>query len=509
MLLDLHGHDGAVFNTFYDVCVSGSGPAGMSLALKLAEKRRRVLLLEAGGLSYSEESNRVYAGSNNGLDYFSCRVGRQRFFGGTSNHWGGMCHALSAGDFERREHVPHSGWPIRKTDLDPYFAAATDILDVKTPRVPDYLELNGESPDLKKIDFGYSSPITRFGKKYRRSIESSASITCVLNANVVDIDLVENARAVSALRVSDYKGRSFEARGHCYVLCHGGIENARTLLNANSRLSAGIGNGRGLVGRFFMEHPTFTVASALLNHEHPAFSRFAGASQAELGTAFYAPTRRFQERERTLNFGLRFSPHEGIGSRPRLSSFKARLKRFICMSDTLLPVADRLSEKDRIGCASDLRLKTAGEQLPNPASRIRLGEDVDRFGNRRVEVGWALTELDKHTLKSSALAVGKIMARKNLGRVRLADWLLDPALSFPDTLHDEVAGNHHMGTTRMATSAEHGVVDANLKVFGIDNLYIGGSSTFPTSGHVNPTFTIVQLSLRLADHIDAVLHSTA
>ena len=152
--------------------------------------------------------------------------------------------------------------------------------------------------------------------------------------------------------------------------------------------------------------------------------------------------------------------------------------------------------------------KTASEQSPDPASRIKLGQDVDRFGNRRVDVHWQLNELDKYTLKQSALQAGRIMAVNDLGRARLPEWLLDSGLGFPGLSKDEVAGYHHMGTTRMADSPERGVVDKNQKIFGIDNLYMGGSSVFTTSGHVNPTFTIVQLSLRLAEHLDTRIRKT-
>jgi choline dehydrogenase-like flavoprotein len=171
-------------------------------------------------------------------------------------------------------------------------------------------------------------------------------------------------------------------------------------------------------------------------------------------------------------------------------------------------MADGIDEDFAADCPFDMWFKTACEQSPDPDSRIELGEALDRFGNRRVAVNWRLNELDKHTLRQSALQAGRIMAVNDLGRVRLPEWLLEEDLSFPGTSEDEVGGFHHMGTTRMADSPQRGVVDSNHKVFGIDNLYLGGSSVFATSGHVNPTFTIVQLSLRLADHLDGRLSSS-
>ena len=123
-------------------------------------------------------------------------------------------------------------------------------------------------------------------------------------------------------------------------------------------------------------------------------------------------------------------------------------------------------------------------------------------------IDWQLNELDKRTLRQSALQAGSIMAGNDLGRIRLPQWLLDPDPLPPGLSIDEVAGYHHMGTTRMADSPRRGVVDRNQRVFGIANLYVGGSSVFATSGHVNPTFTIVQMSLRLADHLGTTIRGS-
>ena len=68
-----------------------------------------------------------------------------------------------------------------------------------------------------------------------------------------------------------------------------------------------------------------------------------------------------------------------------------------------------------------------------------------------------------------------------------------------------VGGHHHMCTTRMSADPREGVVDADCKVYGVSNLYIGGSSVFATGGYATPTYTIVQLALRLGDHLGGVL----
>jgi choline dehydrogenase-like flavoprotein len=249
MLADLDDAAGSLFDTVFDVCISGSGPAGLPLALKLAERKQRVLLLEAGGLQFSERSNDVYQGSNTGLEYFEPHASRQRFFGGTSNHWGGWCREMSAGNFQVREYVPWSGWPIRKADLDPYAAEAGKLLHVHTPEVADYLLQGEQDAGLRKTAFRYSEPPARLGQKFRQAVAESDYLVCILNASVVDIELAENRDAVTAFHISGYDGKRYRARAGQYVLCHGGIENPRTLLNANRQMQHGIGNDAGLVGK--------------------------------------------------------------------------------------------------------------------------------------------------------------------------------------------------------------------------------------------------------------------
>ena len=505
MLVDFSDTSDGLLDPVFDVCVSGSGPAGMPLALKLAANGHRVLLLEAGGLQFSEISNDVYQGANSGLEYFDAHACRQRFFGGTSNHWGGWCRELHASDFGVREHVPYSGWPIGKADIDPYFAETSDILHVHTPEVADYLLQGGADSALRKTAFRYSEPPARLGEKFRQQVVNSDRLLCVVNASLVDIELNQNLDAVTAFQLCGYDGKRRRARARYYVLCHGGIENPRTLLNANRQMRRGIGNGHDLVGRFFMEHPHFTTGFAIVNHAHPGLKRFAGVACSSLRAAIYEPREALQSEEEILNFGLRFTPQVGMCQADEQSAFRSRLMQFVCNSDVLLRPAQGEAAVQQDGRAFDVCFKTASEQSPNPDSRITLGDALDRFGNRRVVIHWQLNALDIRTLRQSALHAGRIMANSDLGRVRLPSWLLEPEPQPPGPSSDEVAGYHHMGTTRMADSPQRGVVDSNQRVFGVDNLYVGGSSVFPTSGHVNPTFTIVQLSLRLADHLNAII----
>src|SRR5690606_30850115 len=107
----------------------------------------------------------------------------------------------------------------------------------------------------------------------------------------------------------------------------------------------------------------------------------------------------------------------------------------------------------------------------------------------RARLDWRLTDLDIHTMRVIATEFGRHLAETGRGRLRLRDWLLSDRAVLPGLDTDEVAGRHHMCTTRMADSPHRGVVDADCRVHGIDNLYIAGSSVFATPGHANPTYT--------------------
>jgi choline dehydrogenase-like flavoprotein len=202
------------------------------------------------------------------------------------------------------------------------------------------------------------------------------------------------------------------------------------------------------------------------------------------------------------NCGLRFEPMGEVQKRSLTTQAKEMAKGLICASDV---VADFVRTVGNFFCPRPPeagRLRAAAEQVPNRNSRVRLIDDTDQFGLRRIALDWHLSAMDKKTMREIGMAAGRYLAQQDIGRVKLYHWLFDED-DFVPGLEDnqELAGFHHLGTTRMASSKDDGVVDAHCRVFGVDNLYIAGSSVFRTGGHANPTLTIVQLTLRLADHL--------
>lgn len=489
MILDANKLEASYFaERSYDVCVAGAGVAGIVLARKLAVAGLNVALLEAGGADFSEESQVFYEGDIVGHDYFDLDTARLRFLGGTSNHWGGWCRPLDAIDFQKKDYVEWSGWPLERRNLEPHLEEAASILDVD----PVFVDVR-TADNLKMIRFHFSTPVTNMRDKYFAELDTSERIDTYLNLALTDIVLNESGNTVEHFmcRRGDLSNRNpVVVFADWYVLALGGLETARLLLNCDHQNPNGLGNSNDLVGRFFMDHPTFTLGHLVLRNPHgPVFERFASLKErlrsllcrTDLttsmtryvrrsftctGSAFWAPTPAFMRERKILNCGLRVHVDRDAGSDP-----------------------------------FDGLLRAAFEQEPNPDSRVVLVDDRDPYGLRRIALDWRLTALDKRTPRECALEFGRKMIEFDTGRLKLVDWLLDEDADFPGLDEDEVAGMHHMGTTRMADSPDRGVVDPDCLLFGTTNLFVAGSSVFPTGGHANPTLTIVQITLRLADHI--------
>jgi len=487
MLLDAEQRQDDWFrDTIFDVCICGSGPAGITLGRKLAAKGWNVGLFESGDLELKLDAQELAEGQNVGLDYFSLDSVRQRKLGGTSGHWTGVTHPLEAHDFEHFKHHPLSGWPISRADIEPFADEAAKILDLGAwEPVPDMFE--GASKRLKPMSFRSSNPITRFGEKYREELKSS-NIRAYLNATLVDMELAADFGAVSSLTFRSYENeKPFNVRARYVALCLGGIENARFLLNANRQMSAGIGNQNDLVGRFFSEHPVFQVGSFVLRRV-PRHGP----------VLHYIPTRALIEETKCLNF---------VMSIPSTSESTHRrwIREAVCTTEASKRLVQSIMGRP-FQCY-DLDVWVGFEQALNRDSRVLLDKKVDRFGQRRATLDWRFTELDYHTMRTAMIEFGRQLAAADLGRAHISDWLQAAKPQPPGIDKDVVGSIHHMCTTRMSDNPHEGVVDRDCRVHGIQNLYIGGSSVFATGSYAHPTYTIVQLALRLADHLDGKLRS--
>ncbi len=459
-------------------CVTGSGPAGVSVARELAAAGIPVVIFEAGGLDFSDESQAFYKGAVDGDPYFDLEVTRLRYLGGSSNHWAGWCRVLDAVDFEAKDHVPDSGWPIARTDLEPFLDRTHDILELD-PFKPD----KPISDDIRWVQL-IKSPAVRFGEKFRDEIARSDKIALVLNTYVTE--LAGDGHHVSAAKLwsNGADGGAFSAA--TFVICTGGLENSRLLLWSNLKTSNGVVPEPAALGRYWMEHPQFEGGDALLFNasmfEHDA-----------TGEAFFSPSAKAINEREILNFGIRLieRPYPGV---------KAMIADLACHApETAEWVAKGLGQHLR--CAAQLYV--GWEQSPVFDNHVALhATEKDAAGVPRINLHWKKGELERRTLLEGLKLFGETLVTKNAGRVRIEEWVASGA-DYPTD--QELAGHHHMGGTRMGTDPKKSVVDRNCKVHGMENLYIAGSSVFATSGQCNPTTSIVALALRLGAHLSATL----
>lgn len=488
-----------------DVAIIGAGAAGITLARALAGTHLSVTLIESGGLDFEPDTQALYEGETTGISY-PLDSSRLRYFGGSTNHWGGWCRPFDAIDFEQRDWVAHSGWPITRAELNPFYERALEVCQIPSFAFDDVnawsdgarntpLDLPGN--DVLTRFFIYSPP-TRFGQVYRNAIANAPNIRTLLHSNVLEIVPDETAKSVQSLKLATLNGNKFEVRPRICILATGGIENARLLLLSNSVEKAGLGNRNGIVGRYFMEHPHIERPVEMLFTDPGLVAAYyrtytkIGASNIR---AVFMFSNEYQRRERRVGSVMTFyeakeyrTDQENEEKDPDNSRRLEPGLLNLIRSTTSTPASGpRLGQRYGSGCAT--------EQVPNPMSRVMLSHERDALGQNRVKLDWRLSGDDRRNLRRNMEALARTIGQWGEGRVRVL---------FADREKWEEAegwGNHHMGTTRMAKDPRKGVVDADCRVHGLSNLYVAGSSVFTTSSTVNPTLTIVALALRLADHV--------
>jgi len=508
--------DGAVIET--DVCVIGAGAAGITLARELVGSPRTVCVIESGDLEAASSTQALYEGTVVGEPYPPLDSVRLRYFGGTTNHWDGHCRPLDAIDFEPRPWVPHSGWPITRQDLDPFYARAQAICElgpyeydpaIWRPLLPGLIAFRSDR--LVNRLWQYSPP-TRFGQRYRDDLAHARNVQVLLNANAVEIVVNDAATAVREVRLKTLDGKAGTVRPRAVVLACGGIENPRLLLASNRVMTAGLGNGHDRVGRFFLEHPhaqiAFAVPAVAIDRFRVYFGGVATGTATGKAVIQAKPglSETTQRNKRLLNacvdMGFGYDRSEGYLTLRRVAKTLGRGAMPDDLGGAVLKIVGDLD-----GLAQGLyrRLRDENvfwfganvEQAPNPDSRVTLDDTRDALGLPRVRLDWHLSALDKRTTRVACRLVGEELARLGIARMRMDDWLLADDARWMDL----GIRYHHIGTTRMSDDPKQGVVDRECRVHGIANLFVVGSSVFVTSGYANPTLTIVALAARLADHL--------
>ncbi|MBL8340922.1 MAG: GMC family oxidoreductase [Rubrivivax sp.] len=523
------------------VCIIGGGAAGLTMALEFERRGIGTIVLESGGRRPDPLTMDLYRGESVGIPYHFGDNYRSRFLGGCSNCWGGWCRPMDAEDFQKRDWVPGSGWPFGIEELNPFYERAHRVLRLGPTNydIDHWVEAIGRKdvrrmplPSGELIDsISQFSPPLRFGRHHRRDLGNARHVRVFLHANVVDIETGADGREATRVHVRTLTGKRMSVKARYFVLACGGIENARILLACNKQHGAGLGNSSGLVGRYFMDHPRLLLGKMTLrepwrrNKLYDIMFHYLNRDVRADGIHIAAQLTvapEVQRRERMLNSRIWFSsifPGEGTAAADALKRMKFRLTGKIDPSHSfwrdmgilmrepvnaanfvaarqLRPVG--FLKEMHFQMIKEARFQMICEPAPDPDSRVTLADSKDALGMPRARVDWRLGDMVKYTFDRTVAIVGK-----EVGDAGIAEVAYDPpqlGREWPESLEGTW---HHMGTTRMNDSPTQGVVDRHGRMHDLANLYVGGSSVFPTAGANFPTITLVALALRMSDHIAA------
>jgi choline dehydrogenase-like flavoprotein len=509
-----------------DLCIIGAGPAGITIAAEFLGQGTRVCLVESGGLDLERRAQRLNHGTSVGYSTYLLHHARVRAFGGSSRHWVGpgdetwAARPLDPVDFEVRPGVPYSGWPFDPAQLEPQYEQARSICRLG-PEGPSPATWDGETTASALPLRGAEVETTVFQhgtstfEGYHHELARSANVTLLLHATAVDLGTGQDPGVVDAVELRRDDGSRCVVRPRVVVLAAGGIENPRLLLLSGRTHRRGLGNHHDLVGRFFAERLSARSGYLAGGAELLRRASFYGV-HADHGTRVQGALRvadRVQRERDLLNCAFFLLPRrstmtaeavrslatlvKGAGRRPLPDAPMAHLRNVVRGAGDLAALG-----LDKLRRPSDDRtvlvLRFQAEQAPNRESRVTLGSRRDPLGLPVAQLDWRMAASDRDSIRRSQELVDGALRAAGLGRVEML--LGDerpPAL---------IEGNyHHLGATRMHASPRLGVTDPDCRVHGVRNLYVAGSSLFPTYGCSNPTLTVVALALRLADHLKKVL----
>ena len=536
-----------------DVCIVGAGPAGLTLAHELARKGVSVCLLESGGATAGSSGRGLNGGevySPHGYRRETLTEGRSRQLGGSAALWNHLWrgHAgrwirylpLDPIDFERRDWVPESGWPFSREEMQPFYERAGRICGIADADAPDRPGDGTTAPPWATPSV--ESFTARFGKSTPFLHELPATLRrdprtgVILHATLKTLRLNASGEAIESAEVTAEGRRDFRVRARIFVLAAGGLENARLLLLHDAVRRGGLGNAHDMVGRCFMDHPAVTLgqlrpfSDALF--EDAAFydQRFVNG-RAVMGCLHIRPE--VMRRERMLNLSAAVSPRlrdvrsnlapvagqlftkgprflwergfgraagalpPGTSADGGASTWRRLLDGYY--SECFCGWSETRRKRRRF---SDFRVRCLVEQSADRSNRVTLDAAVDAFGQRKIRLTWRWNEPELRTLRKAQEIFGAELPAAGIGE-------FTPTPPGSDGMPPEFFSTHHfMGTTRMHVDPSQGVVDADSRVHGMGNLFVAGSSIFPTSGFANPTLTIVALAVRLADHLREKLRET-
>jgi len=541
--------DQYTFNS--DFAVVGAGPAGIVLALELAKSGYEVALIESGKFKFSQSIQNLGDAS-----YFDPKVHApmsectRRQVGGTSIIWGGRCLPYDPVDFDERNYIPYSSWPVTYKELEPYFQktsdyffcgkAEFDIHNISTIKQKSIVPGLPDEEILTSTLERWSLP-TNFGKEYFQDLKQYETIKLLYGLTCTEIESSDPKNQVEALQAKTLSGKTIRVKARKYILAGGALNTTRLLLASDKKHPGGIGNHSGLLGKFYMGHLSGDIATVHFTTppQETIFGFDRDSDNIYLRRRF-SFTREFLHKTQLTNIvawlgAPQFNdPSHGNGilslaylalNAPVLGNYltSTAIKNSLVGKDQAIYQAHlmnlikdfgklvsfipgfaygRFVAKRKIpalfvySAANEYPLHYHSEQIPNPDSTVTLSDERDQLGMRRLNINLRCTTQDVESVIKAHQYWDEHLRKHGCGYLKyLTD---DPEASVWNQAGD---GFHQVGTTRMSEDPKDGVLGKNCNVHGFDDLFVASSSNFVTSGQANSTFMIVAFALKLVDYL--------
>ena len=505
-----------------DICIIGAGIAGLVIADELKKSGLKINILEAGGEKhdYSLTKN-LFKVKMLSYKHTGAMKGRYRVFGGSSIKWGGQLLPLNKIDFQKRSYIPNSGWPIKINSLKPFYRNCEELLGVNSESYGKIFSKKFfgkfKPKNFNNIKFRFSkwAPFSHrnLSKTLGRRCKKSKNIKIFLNTTATRIVLNKSNQEVAYIRALNDKKEKIYFKSNTFILAGGTFETVRLLLISKDINGKSIGDHSDLLGKYFHDHISIKVAeikpknrNLLLDHWSPKFVN------STLHTIKMEATEKWQREKKSLNVLSHIIYEEGNKSFINIlreiyqsyqeGFFKIKFIKFrdifILLKNIiniiLISLFILIKKRKLPSNSADIFLYLDCEQYPNIKNQILLNDKKDEFNMNKLSINWSWSTYEIKALSEFSKEINREWENLNLGKLK---WLVDfkNAKNLKEIIKDTY---HPMGGTRMSNKKTDGVVDKNLKVHNIKNLYIASCSVFPTGGSSNPTMTLILLCLRLS-----------
>jgi choline dehydrogenase-like flavoprotein len=445
--------------------------------------------------------------------------------GGTTRLWGGQLTAFSPADFAR-EIEGSSGWPVSFDEMSPYVARAIAFLGVGTENQGvDDRALAAETaaldlgPDLE-VSRHLWLPVADFVSLFGRDLMDQEGLTVVTDAEVQSLAFENGEVRTVHAHCADGSTQTFTPRH--VVLANGTAELVRLLLRSAATDPSCPFRSNPHIGRGFIDH-LHGVAGRLLEVDRPRLrrlfeTRFLGgvkisskirASDSFILRGGHANCAAMVIADASISQYVRESADllKRIVRNPLGGGLLEVIRRSAAMSRIIVPMAwSYLVEKRGYNLFGDaILVGLEVEQLPTAESRLFL-DPSEPPEHAPIGVEWRVEGREMRTVQIFCNEFKDFMRRSGLGRVELDPRVLNGDPSFLDDCHDAY---HQMGGARMASRASDGVVDRDLRVFGVNNLWALGAAVFPSGSFANPTLLAMAFAHRLADRLARIAVESA